>query len=299
MVPKIEFDVSKTVNEFCHLSVLYSDLMPAELVSEILGNRSYRERYDHLRQPDLRLAIQKTGPFSSGSEWYRFVTGLMRRDGSGGFQSLSGNSEFVKLFQDLRQRRATDFDEIWKETRIRLTQYMYDFLSWWSPISDKVLLKLQHLAKAHWQTDTIHVQYIDCLYGGFARNDSIGLTAFPDVNIQKKLLAHELSELITPRDMIVEALRKANLDLSIAHTIVDMLAYFSVRDFLSKPDPAGRERRGLRPDPEYYPAVEVLFPILEKYVQDPWVYPDFNSILEEMISALQPLSLQLVRSRTS
>ncbi len=292
MVPKVEFDVSKTLNEFCHLSVLYSDLMPTELATGILKNISYQELHQDLRRDDMRLAIQKTRPFPSESEWYKFATGLMRRDGSGGFWSLSSNSEFVKLFQDLRQRRATDFDEIWKETRPRLTEYMYNFISYWSPISDKVLLKLQHLAKAHWQTGKIQVHYIECLYGGFAWNNCIGLTSFPDMNVQKKLLTHELSELITPQRMIVEELRKAGLDLGIEHTVVDMLAYFSIRDFLNELEPSGGERKGLRPNPDYYPATKVLFPIFEKYAEDPWAYPDFLALVQEMISVVQPLSVK-------
>jgi hypothetical protein len=290
MVPKVEFELSKVVNEFCHLSVLYSDLMPVELATGILGNRSYQEQHHNLRHDDLRLEIQKTRPFSSESEWYNFATGLMRRDESGGFHSLSGNSEFVKLFHDLRQRRATGFDEIWKEARPRLTEYMYNFVSHWSPISDRVLSRLHDLARTHWQTGKIHVQYIDCLYGGFAWNEYIGLTVFPDMNVQKKLLAHELSELITPQRMIQEELRKASLDLGIVHTVVDMLAYFSIRDFLARPEPSSRERKGLRPNPDYYPAAEALFPIFEIYAEDVSVYPDFMDFLQEVISKLQPLS---------
>jgi hypothetical protein len=294
MVPKVEFDLSKVVNEFCHLSVLYSNLMPIELAKGILRNRSYQEQHHNLRRDDQRLEIQKTKPFRSESEWYKFVTGLMRRDGSGGFQSLSSNNEFVKLFQNLRQRRATGFDKIWKEARPRLTGYMYNFVSHWSPIGDRVLSKLRDLARTHWQTGKILVQYIDCLYGGFAWDNYIGLASFPDMNVQKKFLAHELSELITPQHMIREALQRTSLDPGITHTIVDMLAYFSIRDFLARPEPPGRERKGLRPNPDYYPAAEVLFPIFENYAEDPLVYTDFMDFLQVVISKLQPLSTTTV-----
>jgi hypothetical protein len=291
MAPKVEFDVSKAVNEFCHLSVIYSDLMPTELAKGILGNRSYQEQYHNLRRDDLRLAIQKTRPFSSESEWYKFVTGLMRRDGSGGFQSLSGNSEFVKLFQNLRQRRATDFDEIWKETRPRLTEYMYNFESLWSPISDRVLSKLQHLAKTHWQTGKIHVHFIDCLYGGFGWNDCIGFAAFPDMEVQKKFIAHELSELLTPQHIVAVELQKVGLNPGITHTVVDMLAYFSVRDFIAKPVFPNPEKKGIRPNRNYYPNAEVLLPVFEHYAEDPSVYPDFASFVQEMIQVLTPQSV--------
>jgi len=290
-VPKIEFEVSRVVNEFCHLSVLYADLMPSELASGILHNRNYQEQHRRQRNDETRLRLQKTGGFSSDSEWYTFATGLMKRDQSGGFRSLSCNSSFVEVFQDLRQRRAVGFDEIWKETRPRLEEYKYKFLSQWAPISDRVLLTLKDLAKAHWQTGRIQVHYIDCLYGGFAWNDCIGLTAVPDMEVQKKLLAHELSELITPQHAIMEALRGAGLKLGIAHTLVDMLAYFSVRDFL---DPSIREKKGIRPNPKYYPEAEVLFPFFERYADNPSIYPNFAVLVQDMISYLRPEPTTLI-----
>src|SRR5438034_2468992 len=63
------------------------------------------------------------------------------------------------------------------------------------------------LAKRPWTTDRIRVHFIDCLYGGFGWNDCIGFAPFPDIEVQKKFLAHELSELITPRRSLVEAKR--------------------------------------------------------------------------------------------
>jgi len=289
MPPKVEFEVSRLVNEFCHLSVLYADLMPQQLATGILRNKAYQERNWRLREDAVRLELQRISPFSSDSEWYRFTAGLMKRNQSGNFESMSTHSHFVEFFQDLRQRHATGFDEIWKETRPRLTEYQYDFLTQWAPISDKVLSRLHTLARSHWQTEKIRVRYIDCLYGGFGWNDSIGLTAVPDMNIQKKLLAHELSELITPQQITREELRKAGLDPEIAHTVVDMLAYFSVREFLATPDPPNREKKGLRPNPSSYPAADVLFPVFEHYAEDPSIYPDFSNFVQDMILFLQPL----------
>src|SRR5438034_5490123 len=75
------------------------------------------------------------------------------------------------------------------------------------------------LAKRPWTTDRIRVHFIDCLYGGFGWNDCIGFAPFPDIEVQKKFLAHELSELITPGRSLVEALREAKLNLGIAHTV--------------------------------------------------------------------------------
>jgi hypothetical protein len=296
VTPKVEFDVSRIINEFCHLSVLYSDLLPPELATGILHNKDYQERNWKLRDDAVRLQFQKTGAFSSAVEWYEFAAGLLKRASYGGFESLSDGSRFAELFKDLRQRRATGFDEIWKEARPRLIEYQYDFSSQWSPISDRVLLRLHELARSHWQTDKICVQYIDCLYGGFAWNDCIGITAFPDMNIQKKLLAHELSEIITPQRVLREELQKAGLDLGITHTVIDMLAYFSVRDFLARTDPPDHEKKGLRPNPRYYPAADVLFPVFERYAENPRIYPDFSDFVQEMILVFQPTSRTSVKT---
>ncbi|HYY92264.1 MAG TPA: hypothetical protein VE955_09770 [Candidatus Dormibacteraeota bacterium] len=285
-MPKVEFEVSRAVNEFCHLSVLYSEIMPVELANGILRNASYQERYHRLHDHGTRLKLQKTGPVSSASEWYEFVTGLMERDKTGGLSSFSKHSGFAELFQGLRQRRALGFDEIWKETRPRLVKYMYSFQSLWTPISDRVLSKLRELAKAHWQTGTIRAHYVDCLYGGFAWKDSIGLTTLPDMDVQKKFLAHELSELITPQQLVRQHLQKEGLDLRIADTVVDLFAYFSVRDFLSKHDSKSEEKNGIRPSRRYYAEADVLYMFFERYAEDPMIYADFDSVIRDMISVL-------------
>src|SRR5438445_12540437 len=159
----------------------------------------------------------------------------MKRAPSGGREALSGNSKLAELFRKIRQGGVAGFEQIWKEARPRLEEYKEKFQSEWSPIGDQVLSRLSTLAKTPWASDRIRVDFIDCLYGGFGWNDCIGFAAFPDLHVQKKFLAHELSELITPQRLVGDALGKANLNSGITHTIVDMLAYFSVRDFLAKP----------------------------------------------------------------
>lgn len=286
LVPRIEFDVSRVLNEFCHLSVLYSDLMPSELANGILRNREYQDQHRQFRYDDVRLKLQETGPFSSATEWYKFAAGLMKRSAFGGFVSLSTHSKFVDLFQDLRQRHATGFDKIWKETWPRLESFRAKFELQWTPISQQVLSRLSDLARTQWYTERIHVQYVDCLYGGFAWNDCIAVTSTPDLDIQKKLLTHELSELITPQEVIAKALLRATLDPGITHTVVDMLAYFSVQEFLNMYDSAGREKKGLRPNPRYYPEADVLLPILELYAANPLIYSNFREVAEELVSKL-------------
>ncbi len=285
--PQIEFGVSRAVNEFCHISVLYSELMPVELATGMLVNKAYQARNAHLRRDEVRLELQRVGPFASESEWYQFATGLMRRGPSGGLAALSGNSNQAELFRKIRQGGVAGFEEIWTEARPRLEEYKEKFESEWSPTSDKVLNQLSTLAKTPWTVDKIRVHFIDCLYGGFGWIDCIGFAAFPDLQVQKKFLAHELSELITPRHIVGDALRKAGLNSEIAHTIVDMLAYFSVRDFLARPVYPNPERKGIKPNPNYYPAVEELYPAFESYAENPSIYADFEDLVQDMIAKLK------------
>jgi len=265
--------------------------MPVELATGILGNKAYYEQYHHFRQESIRLELQKSLPFKSESEWYKFITGLMKHGASSEFQPHSQSSKFVELFQASHLRTEMRFEDIWEEVRPRLDDYRYKFLAEWAQISDQVLMRLRDLAKAHWISDKIHVHFIGCLYGGFGWNDCIGSAAFPDMDIQKKLLAHELSELITPHHTIQKALASAGLNPGIAHTLVDMFAYFSVKDFIPKPGPPLQEKRGIRPNPSYYPAAEALLSIFENYAENPSVYPDFSTAAEAIVSKLKAASL--------
>ena len=265
---------------------MYGELMPIELATGMLGNKAYQARNSHLRLDEARLELQRAGPFTSESEWYRFATGLMKRGSSRGFEALSGHSKPGESFRKIRQGGVAGFEEIWREARPRLEEYQDKFQSEWSSISDQVLSRLSTLAKTSWTVNRIYVHFIDCLYGGFGWNDCIGFAALPDLQVQKKFLAHELSELTTPRQLIVDALRKAKLNLDIAHTVVDMLAYFSVRDFLARPVNPNPERKGIKPNPNYYPAVRELYPMFELYAENPSSYTDFEELVKDMIAKL-------------
>src|SRR3989449_10791245 len=70
LVPRIRLEASSLVNEFCHVSVLYSDCLPLELSSGMLGNKVYVSRNSHLRQNSILRELQKA-PISSRS-WYVF-----------------------------------------------------------------------------------------------------------------------------------------------------------------------------------------------------------------------------------
>jgi hypothetical protein len=61
-----------------------------------------------------------------------------------------------------------------------------------------------------------------------------------------------------------------------------MLAFFSVKDFVKN-----LERKGIKPNPSYYPMAETLFPLLEGYSRDPAAYPDFETFLRRALPVLE------------
>ncbi len=193
------------------------------------------------------------------------------------------------VFLSLLRQGLADYDEIWERSRARLEEYKEKFSAIWTPISERVLSNLSALTESEWEANEIRIHFVDCLFGGFAWIDCIAFAAFPDFEVQKKFLTHELSELITPRSSVERELVGAGLDPQIAHTVVDMIAYFSVRDFIAKPVYPHPERRGIRPNPNYYPAVEDLYSLFKRYAESPSSYNSFETLVQGMIMKLRGL----------
>jgi hypothetical protein len=286
LVPRISLEVSSLVNEFCHVSVLYSDYLPAELSSGMLGNKFYASKNAPLRQNSILHDLQRA-PISPRS-WYAFARDLMW---AGGLEDVAsdwnGREPMTDLFLNILSQGSTRWEQIWDLTRPRLEEYKQKFGSIWSPISESVLSRLAQFSKNELMTDEVRVHLVDCLNGGFAWHDSIAFATLPDVEVQKKFLAHELSELMTPSLLVKKELGKAGLDPEVAHTVVDMLAYFSVKDFIAKPVDPNIVRKGVVPNKNYYPKVEQLYPLFEEYSKNPSEYDDFASLVKKIILRLK------------
>ena len=286
MVPKISLEVSRLVNEFCHVSVLYASCLPQELSSGMLGNKAYASRNASLLQNNILHDLQRTT--ISPRSWYAFARDLMR---AGDLEEVvsgwKGRETMTDLFLNILSRGSNGWEQIWDLTRPRLEEYKQKFGSVWSPIADSVLSRLSQLAHVEWTADEIRVHFVDCLNGGFAWHDSIAFATLPDIEVQKKFLTHELSELITPSPFVTRELGKSSLDPEIAHTMVDMLAYFSVKDFIAKPVDPNIERKGVVPNKNYYPKVEELYPLFEEYSKNPSEHDDFGSLVKKIIVTLK------------
>lgn len=286
-VPEVSFDIKRLMNEFCHLSVLYSDCLPSELADGMLGNKNYQQQNAALRQDEVLHRLEKAAQISPES-WYSFARALMRTDSLEGACAIWTHKAGMRdeLIETLR-KSAIGYDEIWAKTQGRLQEYVERFEDAWNPIGEKVLHNLSELAKREWVEKDVQVHFVDCLWGGFAWTDCIAFTPFPDIEVQKKFLAHELSELITPHSIIDRGLASSGLNREVTHTVVDMIAYFSVRDFIAKPVYPNPERRGIRPNPNYYPAAEELYPLFEYYAENRSSYEGFDVLVGEMIVRLK------------
>src|SRR5713101_2835604 len=189
MVPSISFGIKRLVNEFCHLSVLYSDYLPSELADGMLGNKNYQQQHDTLRQEEVFRRLEKASQISPES-WYSFARALMRTDSLEDACAIRTGMAGVgdELVETLR-KGAIGYEEIWAKTQGRLEEYRQRFEAVWGPFSEKVLANLSELAKREWVQKDIQVHFVDCLWGGFAWTDCIAFTPFPDIEVQKKFLA--------------------------------------------------------------------------------------------------------------
>ena len=252
----------------------------------MLGNKAYASRNAPLVRNDILHALQRAS-ISPGS-WYAFARDLMRaEDLEEVVSEWKGREPMTDLFLNILSRGSNGWEQTWDLTRPGLEEYKEKFGSVWGPVADSVLSHLSQLSHVEWTTDEIRVHFVGCLNGGFAWHDSIAFATLPDIEVQKKFLAHELSELITPSALVKKELGKARLDPEIAHTVVDMLAYFSVKDFIAKPVDPNIERKGVVPNKNYYPKVEELYPLFEEYSKNPLEYDDFASLVKKIILALK------------
>ena len=67
------------------------------------------------------------------------------------------------------------------------------------------------------------------------------------------------------------------LDSAISHTIVDIIAHFEVKKHVTDP-----ERKGIKPNPNYYAEVPKLCPIFENCAENTYQYQNFDEILNRI-----------------
>jgi hypothetical protein len=144
--------------------------------------------------------------------------------------------------------------KFWTQTEPRLKTFASEFEAEWITIQKPILTMMSDIAKLSWKQKCVNVHFVDCIHGASGWIRDVVLPPFPNIDVEKKLLAYEL-----------------------AHTIIDLIAYFSVKEHVAEP-----EKQGIKPNPNYYTNVEKLYPVFKKCYMQPENFPDFETILRRI-----------------
>lgn len=271
------FSVSKYVNLFYHVGVLFLEYFPDEIIG-LLKNSTYIEQHERLKTKKLHKLFQTLQEYSYYT-WDFMGLPLSQVDNSGSVKNtlLETSQKVAQIWNEIYQEALKTYEQIWARTEPRLKKFASEFEAQWDPICEQVLTKMSNIAKRSWSEECINVNFVDCVYGGSAWIKDVVLVPYPDMDIEKKLFAHELAHTLVPEYYLRKELQKARIDWSLSHTIVDMIACFSIKEHVSKPD-----RQGIKPNPNYYAHAEELYPIFEQCYMHPKGYTDFEDILKRI-----------------
>jgi hypothetical protein len=277
-VPNIKFFVSKNVNLFYHVCVLFSEYFPDELSLGILNKSSYRQLYEYLKTESLHEKFQQLQFYSYytwdfvGKSLFELNSTFSVRDN---LHKVS--RKITDIWLKILEEALPPYEDIWAETREKLEKYKVAFETEWHPIYESVLNIMSNMAKLQWRIDSINVHLVDCVHGAAAFIEDIVLPPFPDMDVEKKLLTHEIAHVLMPEYFLKTKLQNLGLDPVISHTIVDLIAYFGIKEYLTDP-----ERLGMKPNPKYYVHVHKLYPIFEECYENPEKHRNFEEILEQI-----------------
>jgi len=277
-IPRVQFLVSKHVNLFYHVNVLFSEYLPDEYSLGILNNSAYRQKHERLKTRSLHMKFQKLWRHSFytwdfiGKSLYESRTQASMRKTLG-----RASQEQMDIWVEILSEALQSYEDIWLQIEGKLEEYKSKFEAEWNHINESVLAGMSNVARMPWKTDLINAHIVDCVYGASAWSGDVVVPPFPDLDVEKKLLSHEIAHILVPDYFLKTKLQTLSLDSAIAHTIVDLIAYFGVKKHV-----VDLERRGIKPNPDYYTEVPKLYPIFENCYKNPEAYGSFDEILKQI-----------------
>ena len=277
-VPSVQFFVNKYVNLFYHVSVLFFEYFPDEYSLGILNNSTYRKQHEHLKTQSLHQKIQNLRQYSFYT-WDFVGKSLFEANNMTSTREiLKGTSQnLTDIWLEILSEALTSYESIWAPTELKLKEYKSKFEAEWNSVHDSILIKMSNIAKLPWETESINVHFVDCVYGAQSWIRDVVLPPFPIIDVEKKLLSHEIAHILVPDYFLKTKLHHLGLNYSISHTIVDLIAYFGVKEHITDP-----ERRGIKPNPNYYVQVPKLYPIFEDCYKNPDRFQNFDEILRQI-----------------
>jgi len=187
------------------------------------------------------------------------------------------SQNLANIWLEILSMALPSYEDIWTQIEAKLQEYKSRFEAEWNAIHASVLTKMSSIAKLPWNIKSINVNFVDCVHDASAWVRDIVLPPFPIIDVEKKLLVHEIAHILLPEYFLKTKLQSLGLDCAISHTIVDLIAYFGVKEHVTNP-----ERRGIKPNPNYYAQVPKLYPIFEKCYKNPNQYQNFDDILKQI-----------------
>ena len=263
---------------FYHLCVLFSEYFPDEISLGILNNSAYRQEHAHMKTEELHRLFQGLQEYSFYT-WDFMGLPLFQADEEAAAGKILANTsqKITQLWLEIYREALNPYEDIWAQTEPKLKAFSHEFEHQWVPVQESILTQMSSVAKLPWKTDCVNVHFVDCIFGGSAWTKDVALPPFPNMDVEKKLLAHELAHTLAPDYFLKTRLKKLGLDWDIAHTVVDLIAYFGVKEHVVEP-----EKRGIKPNPDYYAHVAELYPIFEECYNHPEKYQRLDRILEQI-----------------
>jgi len=277
-VPKIRFFINKYVNMFYHLCVLFSEYFPDEISLGILNNSTYRQEHEDLKTEKLHQLFQSLQEYSFYT-WDFMGLPLFQTDKAVPASEIliKTSQKITQLWTEIYQEALNPYETIWALTEPGLKTSISEFEPQWIPVQQSILTRMSSIAKLPWKKEYVKVHFVDCIRGGSAWIRDVALPPFPNMDVEKKLLAHELAHTLAPDYFLKTRLQRFGLDWAIAHTVVDLIAYFSVKEHVVEP-----EKRGIKPNPSYYAHVEELYPVFEECYNHPEEYQSLDQVLAQI-----------------
>lgn len=278
-VPRIRFTINKYLNMFYHLCVLFSEYFPDEISLGILNNPTYRQEHERLKTGKLHQLFERLQKYSFYTWDFMGLPLFETNDMLRAKRILTDTSQkMAQIWFEVYQESLPSYESIWAQIEPRLKTFASEFEAEWIIVQKAILTKMSDIAKLPWKQEYVNVHFVDCIHGASGWIRDVALPPFPNIDVEKKLLAHELAHTLVPDYFLRTRLQKLGLDHTIAHTIIDLIAYFSVKEHVVKP-----EKRGIKPNPNYYTHVEELYPLFEECYMHPENFPDFEAMLRRII----------------
>jgi hypothetical protein len=277
-VPSFRFFANKYVNLFYHVCILFSEYFPDEYSLGILNNSAYRQQHEHSKTQSLHQKFQELWQYSYhtwdfvGKSLFKastvaFVKDILEKE----------SQDQAEIWLGILSEALPSYVNIWAQTEPGLDEYMSRFEAEWNLIREPILTDMSKLAKLPWKIESINVNLVDCVYGAESWVRDVVMPAFPVIDVEKKLLAHEIAHILVPDYFLKTRLKALGLDCAISHTLVDLIAYFGVKEHVTDP-----ERKGIKPNPNYYAHVPELYPVFEDCFKNPDLCRDFDDILRRI-----------------